>query len=554
MVRGILLACCLFLVAVQAATAATVTTTVERERVPPGEPVVVTYTVDEEIPEPDFSPLEKDFEILHRGHSRNITLSSSEARVETTWTLVLSPRRDGELTLPPIRLGDALSEARVVSVAGPAAGSNGDEGAEDLFLEVEVDEPSPYVQEQVLYTVRVFHAVGIENATLSTPQVSGGDAVIERIADDRRYQATRGDRRYAVTERWFAIFPQSSGALTIDPVRLSASVRLPAAGGGTTRLWNQRLTRSVQVESDARTLAVSSPPADGPSPWLPARHMALEEDWPDRESIEVGTPITRRIILRADGLMASQLPELELPLSGAARSYPERPRRETEGGARGMNARLEQTMAVIPTQAGTLTLPAVELEWWNTVTDRRETLRLPARTLEITGAPAPVPSGNAPVGSVPAGAEPRSRVAWWLSLGLGLAWLATAVSWWLDRRRAAAGRPVKCEGNDDRASRRRVEKRLYRACRAGDPPAARDALLAWGRVIRPDRPPCSLGALGRITGDPVAGEIAALQRALYAPDAGEWCGEGLYRAAASYRPAPDRRRPDSYTLKPLYER
>lgn len=538
--------------------AVTVTTSLERERVRPGEPVVVTYTIDAEIPEPDFSPLEKDFEILHRGQSRNITLSSGESRVETAWNLVLRPRRDGELPLPPIRFGDQLSEARRIVVAESAAGSGGapaDEGPEDLFLEVEVDKRAPYVQEQVLYTVRVFHAVAIANATLSTPAVSGGDAVIERIAADRRYQVTRDGRRYAVTERWFAVFPQSSGALTIDPVRLSAAVRLPPTGGGTTRFWNQQLTRSVQVESEAESLDVKAPPARAPSPWLPARRLTIEEEWPDRDAVEVGTPITRRITVRADALMASQLPELDVPLPAGARSYPERPRRETGSGERGVSGRLEQSMAIIPVRAGTLTVPALELEWWNTGTDRRETLRLPARTLEVTGSPAPAVIGDPSSQAAPAGGARPASIAWWLSFALGLAWLATLVLWWRQRRRAAAGGAVRGDAPaGGKASRRHLEKRLRRACRAGDPGAARDALLDWGRIIRPDQPPRSLGALGGITSAAVAAEIAALQEALYAPDAHAWRGDGLYRAVVSFDPDRNREHGACHALKPLYER
>lgn len=671
---------CLAMIIAPMTLALTVSTTVDRDTVRQGESVVVAYTADEQVPEPDFSPIKADFEILHRGQNRSITVSSGQATVENTWRLVLRPRRGGELSLPAIQFGSQRSTPRTITVAAGTAdaGQDGDvrieyrvddrtpyvsqpvvvtvtvrtpeaveelvvsepevvEGAgrietlgnarqyesgrdnrsyqvheqrytlvpdaagmlrlspvevhgrldgasmiersapvelevlrarasssgqdddmapDDLFLEVEVDKQAPYIQEQVILTVRVLRAIAIENASLSTPAVSEGDAVIERIGRDRRYQASRGDRYYAVTERRYALFPQTSGPLTIEPIRLSASVPLPSSSGGTTGLWNRPLTRSVRIESEPRNLSVKAPPADAPDPWLPARQMTLEEEWPETDIIEVGTPITRRITLRAEALMASQLPELEVPLPDAVKNYPERPRRETIDGELGLDGRLEQALAIIPSRAGALTVPELELEWWNTAKDRKETLRLPARTLQVAAGPALPPGQDAgsPAGPGSSGGGTTSypRLAWWLSLGLGLAWLATLALWWRDRRRtdaSGAGVPVRA----GTVPRRRAETRLRRACRAGDTRAARDAMLAWGEACWPDRPPRSLGSLARTVDDKVGAELAALQEALYAPQATAWQGDGLYRAVVSFDPAPDKERRGGHALKPLYE-
>lgn len=665
---------------VPTALALTVTTTVDRDQLRPGESIVVAYTVDEQVPEPDFSPVETDFEILHRGQNRSITVSSGQAIVENAWRLVLRPRRSGELTLPAIQFGGQRSEPRTITVATASAdadqdgdvridyrvddrtpyvsqqivvtvtvrtpeaveelvvsepeivegrgrietlgsarqydtlqdnqryqvheqrytlvpnaagmlrlspvevhgringasmiersapvelevlrarasgsGRDHDVAPDDLFLEMEVDEQAPYIQEQVILNVRVLRAIAIENATLSTPVVSDGDAVIERIGRDRRYQVSRGDRYYAVTERRYALFPQTSGPLIIEPVRLSASVPISSAGGNTTGFWNQPLTRSVRIEAEPLELSVKAPPADAPDPWLPARHLTLEEDWLEPDNIEVGTPITRRITLSAEALMGSQLPELEVPLPDSVKRYPERPRRETIDSELGLNGRLEQAMAIIPSRAGPLTLPELELEWWNTATDRKETLRLPARTLTVAASPA-LPAGEgagseAGPGAAGDGAARHPRTAWWLSLGLGLAWLVTLVLWWRDRWHAVAPGAGTHEraGN---ASRRRAETRLRNACRTGDSRAARDAMLDWGLACWPDQPPRSLGSLARLADDAVAAELAALQDALYAPQMAAWQGDGLYRAVAAFHPAQTRLRRGGYGLKPLYE-
>jgi len=43
----------------------------------------------------------------------------------------------------------------------------------------------------------------------------------------------------------------------------------------------------------------------------------------------------------------------------------------------------QEKQALLPTAPGRYELPAVEVTWWNLNTDRPETTRLPARTVEV---------------------------------------------------------------------------------------------------------------------------------------------------------------------------
>lgn len=664
--------CCLLLLTGLDARA-TVVTTVDQDRITDGESVVVTYEVDSDAGQPDFTPLAKDFDIVDRNQSTSVSVVNSQATYRSTWSLVLMPKGAGELTLPAIRFGSESSEPRTIKVLGSArepgytgdvyidyevddpepytnqqvllttkvytamnvadlnvsaptiiegkgsidklgrgreyqsvrgsrrytvheqryslvprstgpmklspirvrgtldgaplnkrtaplelevlstasagAGEGREIGPRDLFLEAEIDKPAPYVQEQVRYTVRLFRSVALENATLSPPKVSGGDAVIERVGKDRQYRKKRGDRRYAVTERRFVVFPQTSGLLTIDPIQLQASVPLPYAGGGTSGFWNRPLTKPVRIESRALELTVRAPPADAPDPWLPARRVTLSEKWPEEDSLKVGTPITRHIIVTGDEMLASQLPELQVTLPEAVKSYPEQPQREDTAGQDGVSGRLEQTVALIPAQAGTFTVPAIELSWWNTRTDEKETLRLPAHVLHVAAGAEAAPPGDTAAAGAPA---PAPRTGWWTSLGLGIAWALTLGLWWWDRRRLV---DPNRDAVPDAAveSRRRTEKKLQQACRAGDPRRARDALLDWARVCWPGHPPRSLGTLARMADEAAAAEIGALQQVLYAPEGASWQGDGLYRAVSRWSIAAPRGGDGGDVLKPLYQ-
>ena len=52
---------------------------------------------------------------------------------------------------------------------------------------------------------------------------------------------------------------------------------------------------------------------------------------------------------------------------------------------KGITARQVTVVGIVPTRAGTLTLPEISIPWWNTQTDREEVAIIPAMTYEVLG-------------------------------------------------------------------------------------------------------------------------------------------------------------------------
>ena len=152
---------------------------------------------------------------------------------------------------------------------------------------MEANPKNPYVQAQVFLTVRVLLRVNLAGADLSEPVVQ--DALVERLADDHRYGTVRNGLDYTVIERKFAIFPQKSGLLRIDPMHLTAQVDVGS------RAFFSRSTRAVRVKSDGIDLKVRPiPPEFTGKHWLPAADLKLEETWSSSPpQTKAGEPLTR---------------------------------------------------------------------------------------------------------------------------------------------------------------------------------------------------------------------------------------------------------------------
>ena len=151
--------------------------------------------------EPDFSPLEKNFEVLGRNRQTSLAWVNGKHTRTSTWVVEVLAKTAGPLEVPAIAFGDTRSAPFAIptSSAGPAAPT--DDG---LFLEIDATPRDPYVQQQVTYTIRLWRRYELSNASLSEPQLSS-DAIVRPLGEDRQYQAERHGKRYEIIERSFEI-------------------------------------------------------------------------------------------------------------------------------------------------------------------------------------------------------------------------------------------------------------------------------------------------------------------------------------------------------------
>lgn len=514
--------------------------------------------------EPDYSPLLAHFEILNQTRGSSYKMINGSILRKYTWQVQLMAKEAGTLEIPPIAFGKDLSPPLKVTIVWSdgartrAQGGSPGGDAPGLLVELDASPRNPYVQAQVIVTVRVLSRIAF-SGDLGQPEVPG--ILLEKLDPDRQYTASRNGLQYRVDERRYALFPQKSGALTLPAVDLTGeyvdpSNPFPRPGSKKFRL------RTESLNLDVRPI----PKAFTGSTWLPATKLTLREAYkPDSGKVAVGEALTRNLSLRAEGASSGVLPELE----GSPpdfKSYPDQPVLREDKGSNGLTGVREQKIALIPLKPGSFESPAIDVPWWNTVEDRQEVAHLPARTLTVVGsdkAPVAAPEPPSPETTVRPSPEPAaasespvetaSRAAvpenpWvWSTVGLSFLWLLTlAVVWWRWPRGAHP------QGKDAGVSLRPASSALPKvkaAARANDPRAAHAALMALSLECWPEQAvEARLAALRARLGAP----MADLERALYGGATRPFSGEALWAAVEreSWEPvAADR---DASELAPLY--
>jgi hypothetical protein len=468
----------------------------------------------------------------------------------TEWTVTVIARRAGDVSVPEIRFGNARSEPFSLTVlAGRSRRPAGHDGGE-LQLEVDAQPRNPYVQAQVVFTIRLLHQVALRNGQLEDPKLV--DAMIQKLGEDRRYQIERDGRRYGVIERRFAVFPQKSGPLRIEPIGLEAEL---SVGGGS--MFDQFFGgqgRVRKVRSEPVTLQVRPiPSAFKGRHWLPAADLRLTQAWSsDPPSTKVGEPITRTLSVRGEGVTMGMLPELVAKGGAIApdlKQYPDQPALSEEAQAEGLVSVRREKTALIPMKDGSFAVPGVEIPWWNTRTDKLEVARIDGATLGVLPSPhaeaPPSPqddeldasglippslaqaSDTARPASIPA-IPLRSNPWFWATWFIAAGWLATVAAWYIRsaRSRVMVRPDAVKQASPDFSP---VLKRLKRAWADRDADAARRAILHWGAVRWRSSPPASVEVVAGRLGGKAPVLIAAVNRALYGRGEVEWNGEELYQ-------------------------
>jgi len=359
---------------------------VNRTKIIEGESITLRVSIDnDKINEtPDFSPLQKEFEILRKFKSSKISIFNTTKESFTEWNFTLRPLKKGKITIPSIEAGSIKSNPITIEVLD----SNDDEAIQHrkrhAFIETEVDHLQPYVQSQVTMIAKLYHLPSLGgNATLTHPSVK--DAIVVPMGDDKKSQTERNGYVYHVVERAYAIFPQKSGKLKIEgPVFEGAFFDQTEVSSRFDSFFQVEQSKPVRVHGKPITLDVkASPLLEGVKHWLPASKLHLLEKWQMPETLEVGKPITRTITLRAEGLSSEQLPEIELKKQSGVNLYRTKPTLDNVFERNFVMGRRVDTITYIPVTPGKVVFPEITVNWWNTKSNEVEKITLPEKIVEV---------------------------------------------------------------------------------------------------------------------------------------------------------------------------
>ena len=312
--------------------------------------------------------------------SANVIMSVQGVQVPVpAYRYALTPLEIGNYRIDPIRVSVAgqTYETGTLSFSveqgsQPVTGEESAEieaptdlGGQDYFVQVEVDNQSPYVGQQVIYIARFFRTsfdLLSRNNPITMPSFVGFWTT-DAYQLPSPVQDING-RNYQVITNLQPIFPTTNGELTIDPA--------------TVDLNGQPLL------SEPIVLNVRALPEPIPAGFSGAVGEIEVVASVDQTTIEVGTSVTLRAEVRGVGNVDTW-PEPNWPELDGWRSF------ESDNSVtREFAGNLTQGSRVYerfftPSEAGDVVLPPIEYVYFNPVTEAFETSTTEAFALNVIG-------------------------------------------------------------------------------------------------------------------------------------------------------------------------
>lgn len=380
-------------------------------------------------------------------------------------------------------------------------------------------EDAPWVGQQVVLKVELLsNGLSFGGQHIRIPEVPGA-LVLEDVVSTVRLTEQVDGGTWQVLSYRYPMFAQRAGRIEIGPIAVAFDV---SEGFGSEPV-------SFDLQTEALSFEARSPPGvDDPARLVTTTDFTLQvEVTPDPVGLKVGDALTRTITRTAptvSGMAFAPLPTRAIP--GIA-VYPKSPEVDDRSHRGDLVGTRSESVTYVLQRAGRLTIPGIELPWWDPVAERLHTARVPALDLEVAVNPDLQPRFD-PVEQIAGLAADRP---WSLAAGvLGMA----AIFWSAFRWLPAGLRRLRRWRTARRHSEGARFRRLLRICGGNDPAAIYNAYVHWVSGDGGPRPaPAGTQEL--------ASELERLQTALVGRDPG-WRADALAHALRHARRAARRSR------------
>ena len=299
------------------------------------------------------------------------------SNLQHPWTYQLSPKQVGIITIAPIHVSGEKTQALQLTVN---AAQNNSQSAytDDIFTEVELDRDSAYVQQQILLTIRINDSKGMRNIGLENINLT--DAFVKEISNTFFDRSING-RNYRTYQIQYAIFAQKSGSLTIPAININGEIIDSSRRSG----FFGPSTKPVRLITDSQSIVIKPPIITATNDtWLAAKNLQVKEIWSqDPNNLIVGDSITRTTIISATGLTGEQLPILTLENIKGVKYYSDKADVSDKIQNTDIVSRRTERHTLVFTEAGTVTLPKINIPWFNTVSENMQLASLKEMSFHI---------------------------------------------------------------------------------------------------------------------------------------------------------------------------
>ena len=372
-----------------------ITATVDRTALTTDDTLTLNVTVTTDAltsPRPTLPPM-SGFTMVGNGSSSQISIVNGDMSSRVIHTIYLQPTGTGTLVIDPITVnvsGQTYStEPITVEVtpgngsltipsapapaqsapANPTSPTSSEFAGQKVFAEAEVNNPTPFISEQVIYTFRLYQAKDIFDV-FSQPQYEppAFTGFWVENTEQSQYQTQAAGNLYDVIEIRTTLFPSVMGPQNIEPARLV--------------IPSDFFNRGGTVQTDPVVVDVKPLPEGAPTNFSGAVGQFTLNATMDTYQTRVNEPVTWQVTLSGWGNLNSMADPV-WPEVANWRSFESQATTNTEFQDGRLVGRKDYERLLVPEAEGEFVIPALEYTYFDPTTATYETINTPASTVSV---------------------------------------------------------------------------------------------------------------------------------------------------------------------------
>ena len=350
-------------------------------------------------------------------HSSSITIvngrQSSSSSTSLTLTYTYKPKRKGRFTIPSATItvdghsyktspksievvedggydpfgGPPPSMGSPVPSADPFTQTAGNPVSEnDAFVRVEMSKPTVYEQEAVVGSVKLYTRYPGRVQCTKLPQFDG--FLIEELQVDRNnpkpeVSTVNGQKYYCFEMSRYILYPQKSGKLTVTPGEYDITVQQHDVFS----IFGNHISipeeTTIHVRSNTAAVDITPLPSPRPAGFSGAVGTFKVTSSLSPGSLKTYSPNTYSLVVSGTGnLKYIQAPTIVFPKEFDTYD-PQTNLSAASAGSNDVSGQVKFDYRIIPQFVGEYTIPEVKFVYFDTGTQRYETITVPARKVKV---------------------------------------------------------------------------------------------------------------------------------------------------------------------------
>ena len=335
----------------------------------------------------DSSPVMKgldSFQVSQGGSSSRVEIINSKVSSSVDYTYYIQPSKPGTFQLGPaeVKVNGKVFKSNVSTLSVLRAASPGSPARGPIFLETTLSSKKAYVEEQVLYILKLYLKTSVSDISLQLPELD--HLAFKQLAKPRENQGVYHGSTYRIIEVPYGLLALKAGNYGITPSQMSMTAydhRKSRRGFFDDPFF--RSGRPVTISSQPLELKVIPLPEKGKPKGFSGLVGSFKiEATLTPSKIGVGESATLTAHISGKGNV-NRIPDLKLPGLDHIKVYADEPVFEARPDLKGLSGFKTMKWALVPEQQGDYEIPPISLSFFDPDTHKYSMVQTPKQPLIV---------------------------------------------------------------------------------------------------------------------------------------------------------------------------